>query len=127
MTIKTTWGEYVMREECCQNIQTHEPTSCRSCDAAAEAMLQAQMFNVPDLDQFLAKTLSTTSRLANSRAAGIAIEFSQQVVRACLVEGRLLAPSDLTATLDVLDAIGSSNMGMQRLNNIVAQARQPRR
>lgn len=95
--------------------------------AAAEAMIQAEMFHVPDLDQFLAKTLSTTSRLANSRAAGIAIEFSQQLVRACLVDGRLLAPADLPATLDMLDAIGSSNLGMQRLNSIVAQARQPRR
>ena len=94
---------------------------------AAEAMVQAQMFHISDLDQFLAKTLSTTSRLANSRAAGIAIEFSQQLVRACLVDSSLLAPGDLSATLDVLDAIGSSNLGMQRLNNIVLQARQPRR
>ncbi len=90
-------------------------------------MVQAQMFHISDLDQFLAKTLSTTSRLANSRAAGIAIEFSQQLVRACLVDSSLLAPGDLSATLDVLDAIGSSNLGMQRLNNIVLQARQPRR
>lgn len=84
---------------------------------ATEALIRAHLLHLPDLDAFLAKSISTSQ-------VGPVFELALHLVNTCIAKEAVISAGEFYNTLDILAKVATRSPGGGALMALIEQAKQ---